>query len=145
PFTVTANLQFGGAQRIAVLAYAETTSFHARGDWPDPSYDGAFPTLSQGADGPAPAPADGGLEAQWSAPYIARGVPGEGTLEVLERLGATSMGVSFFDAANPYQAVMRSLKYAVMFIGLVFLAYFLFETVQKRRVHPAQYVLIGLA
>lgn len=39
----------------------------------------------------------------------------------------------------------RSLKYAPMFIGLVFLAYFLFETTQGRRVHPAQYVLIGLA
>jgi inner membrane protein len=41
--------------------------------------------------------------------------------------------------------VQRSLKYALMFVGLVFLAYFLFETMQKRRVHPAQYVLIGLA
>ena len=32
-----------------------------------------------------------------------------------------------------------------MFIGLVFLAYFLFETTTGRRVHPAQYVLVGLA
>ena len=32
-----------------------------------------------------------------------------------------------------------------MFIGLVFLAYFLFESMARRRVHPAQYVLIGLA
>jgi inner membrane protein len=41
--------------------------------------------------------------------------------------------------------VGRSLKYAVMFVGLVFLAYFLFETTARRRVHPAQYILIGLA
>ena len=32
-----------------------------------------------------------------------------------------------------------------MFVGLVFLAYFVFETTTRRRVHPAQYVLIGLA
>ena len=32
-----------------------------------------------------------------------------------------------------------------MFIGLVFLAYFLFETTTGKRVHPAQYILVGLA
>ena len=32
-----------------------------------------------------------------------------------------------------------------MFVGLVFLTYFLFETTQGKRVHAAQYVLIGLA
>ncbi|MEM9939905.1 MAG: inner membrane CreD family protein, partial [Pseudomonadota bacterium] len=35
--------------------------------------------------------------------------------------------------------------YAAMFIGFVFLAYFLFEITQKARAHPAQYVLVGLA
>jgi len=41
--------------------------------------------------------------------------------------------------------VERSLKYALMFVGLVFLTFFVFETTTSRRVHPAQYVLIGLA
>ena len=53
--------------------------------------------------------------------------------------------MSFVEPADPYQSVARSLKYALMFVGLVFLAFFLFETAQGRRVHPAQYVLIGLA
>jgi inner membrane protein len=33
----------------------------------------------------------------------------------------------------------------VLFIGLVFLSYFLFEVTSGRRVHPAQYILIGVA
>ena len=33
----------------------------------------------------------------------------------------------------------------MLFIGLVFLAYFLFETIIGVPVHPAQYILIGLA
>ena len=50
------------------------------------------------------------------------------------------------ESTNPHsQSVSRSLKYAPMFIGLVFLAYFLFETTTGRRVHPAQYVLVGMA
>jgi inner membrane protein len=33
----------------------------------------------------------------------------------------------------------------VLFIGLVFLSYFLFEVTTGRRIHPAQYILIGVA
>ena len=32
-----------------------------------------------------------------------------------------------------------------MFVGLVFLTFFVFEALSGQRVHPAQYVLIGLA
>ena len=47
--------------------------------------------------------------------------------------------------ANPYQSVQRALKYAPLFIGLVFLTYFLFEAGSGVRAHPAQYILVGLA
>ena len=145
-----ATMKFAGAQRIALLAFAETTSFKATGDWPDPSYDGGFLPVSHNEAGAkdggetANGAPRGSFRADWSVPYIARGVAGEGT-GILTDLGQTSLGVSLIEKANPYQAVSRSLKYALMFVGLVFLAYFLFETVQKKRVHPAQYVLIGLA
>jgi inner membrane protein len=56
-----------------------------------------------------------------------------------------SPGVTLLDQGSPYQGVERALKYAPMFIGLVFLTYFLFETRMRRRAHPAQYVLVGLA
>lgn len=55
------------------------------------------------------------------------------------------MRVDFVDTVSAYKTVNRSLKYAVLFIGLVFLAYFLFEVIVGVSVHPAQYVLIGLA
>src|SRR4029077_16087431 len=44
-----------------------------------------------------------------------------------------------------YQSVNRSLKYALLFVGLVFLSFFVFEVTTGTRVHPAQYVLIGIA
>lgn len=47
--------------------------------------------------------------------------------------------------APTYQSVERSLKYAPLFLGLVFLAYFLFEVTTRRRVHMAQYALVGVA
>ncbi len=54
------------------------------------------------------------------------------------------MSVRLVEPANPYQSVSRSLKYAPMFIGIVFLAFFMFETVNRKRIHPAQYILVGL-
>lgn len=137
-FEASASMTFSGAQRMAVLPFAKTTTFQAKGDWPDPSFDGGFlPT--------ARTVSDDGFTARWSVPFIARGVPAAGGPDTIARLGNTSLGVSFIEPANPYQSVSRSLKYAPMFVGLVFLAYFLFESMARRRVHPAQYVLIGLA
>jgi inner membrane protein len=137
-FDVAADLKFSGAHRLSVLAFGKTTTLQAKGDWAHPSFDGGFlPT--------ARTITRDGFTASWSVPFIARGVPAQGTAETLTRLGQTALGVSFVEPANPYQSVARSLKYALMFVGLVFLAYFLFETTQGKRVHPAQYVLIGLA
>ena len=39
----------------------------------------------------------------------------------------------------------RSLKYALLFLGMVFLSYFVFEATTRKSVHPAQYVLVGIA
>ena len=136
-FDVSGGAAFSGAQRIAVLAYAGTTEAVIKGDWAHPSYNGGFLPAHQD-------PVDGaGFNARWTIPFVARGVPVEGDIETLRRLGATSLGVTFVEPANPYQSVSRSLKYAPLFIGLVFLTYFLFETTTGRRVHPAQYILVG--
>ena len=47
--------------------------------------------------------------------------------------------------ADTYQSVTRSLKYVLLFLGLVFLTYFVFEATANKRVHPAQYMLVGAA
>jgi inner membrane protein len=136
--TVQADLKFSGATRLSVLPWAKTTSFTAKGDWPHPSFDGGFLPATRTVR-------EDGFEARWSVPFIARGVPQEGDISLINRLSGGQLGVSFVELTNPYQSVGRSLKYAPLFMGLVFLAFFIFETIAKRRVHPAQYVLIGLA
>ena len=136
-FSASSNLRFSGAQRIAVLAYGKTTQLTMQGDWPNPGFDGGFlpvnRTISQN-----------GFTASWSVPFIARGVRAEGQSESITGLDATALGVSFIEVADPYQSVNRSLKYVPLFLGLVFLSYFIFEVSSKKRVHPSQYVLIGL-
>ncbi len=47
--------------------------------------------------------------------------------------------------ADSYRSTRRSLHYIPLFLGLVFLTYFLFEIRTGKRVHPAQYALVGVA
>ena len=137
-FSVTSTLRFSGAQRLAMLAYGKTTHLTMQGDWPNPSFDGGYLPANRTLSAQ-------GFSAEWSVPFIARGVRAEGSGESLTGLGGTALGVSFIELVDPYQSVNRSLKYVLLFLGLIFLSYFVFEVTTGKRVHPAQYVLVGIA
>jgi inner membrane protein len=137
-FRVSAGIRFSGAQRIAVLPYGKTSHVVMEGDWPNPSFDGGFLPTRRSVSSQ-------GFTAEWLVPFIARGVRAVGTVDVLSPLEAANMGVSFVEVADPYQSVNRALKYIPLFVGLVFLSYFIFEVTAQKRVHPAQYVLVGVA
>ena len=137
-FGVSSTLRFSGAQRIAVLPYGKTSHVTVQGDWPSPSFDGAFLPIKRTVSAQ-------GFAGEWLVPFIARGVRAEGTSTAVSTLDSAALGVSFVEVADPYQSVNRSLKYVPLFVGLVFLSYFVFEVTAQKRVHPAQYVLVGVA
>lgn len=137
-FDVSSALRFSGAQRIAVLAYGKTTTLNMQGDWASPGFDGGFLPVHRTV-------AKDGFKAEWSLPFIARGVRAEGSSDTISGLDATALGVSFIEVADPYQSVNRAVKYIPLFVGLVFLSYFVFEVTTKKRIHPAQYILVGIA
>ena len=137
-FDVTSSLRFSGAQRIALLAYGKTTRLRSEANWPSPGFDGGFLPVSRSVSAK-------GFAAEWSVPFIARGVRAEGPGDTITGLDATALGISFIEVADPYQSVNRSLKYMPLFLGLVFLSYFIFEATTGKRVHPAQYILVGIA
>jgi inner membrane protein len=137
-FTVTSSLRFSGAQRIAVLSYGKTTHLSIQGDWPNPGFDGGFLPIARKSS-------QGAFSAEWSVPFIARGVRAEGPGDSFNGLETTALGTSFVELADPYQSVSRAQKYVLLFVGLVFLSYFVFEVATGKRVHPAQYVLVGVA
>jgi inner membrane protein len=137
-FDVTSTMRFSGAQRVAVLAYGDSTHLTAQGDWPSPGFDGGFLPVTRQVS-------SHGFTAEWSVPFIARSVRAEGPADAITGLEATALGVSFIEVADPYQSVTRSLKYVLLFLGLIFVSYFVFEVTTRKRVHPAQYVLVGIA
>jgi inner membrane protein len=137
-----ASLRISGADRLAIGPFAKDTSVSIDSNWSDPSFSGGvLPLKHNSGEGPR-------LQADWKVAYLARDIPGAGTDLDLGRVtmeGHRDMGVRFMREANPYQSVERALKYAAMFVGLVFLTYFLLEILSGARAHPAQYILVGLA
>jgi len=137
---VRARLVFSGSQRFSILPFAKTTDVEIAADWPHPSFEGGF--LPDERD-----VRDDGFDASWRVPFLARGAaaagdaPGAGFNSLLDR----ELAVRFVQPTDVYSSVGRALKYALMFVGFVFLAFFLFEVTSAARVHAAQYVLIGLA
>ncbi|WP_427451932.1 cell envelope integrity protein CreD [Litorimonas sp. WD9-15] len=139
PFEVSTDLSLSGAQSLSVLPFAKSTRVDMASNWADPGFQGEFTPLSRDIG-------ESGFSANWTLPYLSRGVAGEGRAHViLNRLAQNQVRVKFVNTDNPYQTVNRALKYSILFIGMVFLAYFLFEVIVGVRVHPAQYILIGLA
>ncbi|WP_298327141.1 cell envelope integrity protein CreD [Asticcacaulis sp.] len=142
PLNIKVGMTFTGTRKLGILAYGKSSEATITGDWKYPSFGGGFlPTTRQTDE----AARQGGFSAQWSVPFIARGLPAVIDQSQMMTLGKSELSVTFVEPTNPYQSVGRSLKYALLFVGLVFLTYFLFESTSKKELHPAQYILVGLA
>ena len=57
---------------------------------------------------------------------------------------ALAFGVTMMQPADQYAKTNRSVKYAILVIGLTFSLFFIIELMQQKPIHPVQYVLIGL-
>ncbi|PIQ29731.1 MAG: hypothetical protein COW63_11560 [Bacteroidetes bacterium CG18_big_fil_WC_8_21_14_2_50_41_14] len=62
-----------------------------------------------------------------------------------ENLNNAAFGVDLILPLDDYQKSMRSAKYSVLTIALTFLIFFLVEILNRRKIHPFQYTLVGLA
>ncbi len=65
--------------------------------------------------------------------------------EQLPEMHTSSFGMAVLMAVDQYQMSTRTSKYAILIIILSFLSMFLIEVISKLKIHPFQYILIGLA
>lgn len=130
-------LNLNGSQQLSFIPVGRTTSVAARSSWPDPSFTGAFLPVERTVS-------EAGFTARWNVLHLNRNYPqswsGNGF-----NLEDSAFGVRLFSPVDVYQKSMRTAKYALMFIVFAFMAFFLSEVMHRLRVHPLQYLLIGLA
>ncbi|MDN3721556.1 cell envelope integrity protein CreD [Roseibium salinum] len=136
-FSFNIPLQLNGSTAFYVAPAGQTTKVALQSDWPHPGFTGTFLPETRTIS-------DTGFEADWTIPYLARGTPGVQETDQLP-LQDKLLGVKFVDPVNFYQTISRSLKYAIGFISLTFLAVFVLEMRTGWRFHWIQYGLVGLA
>lgn len=56
-----------------------------------------------------------------------------------------SLDVHLVDPVDTYTQVDRASKYGILFVVLTFVAFGLFELIKRLKIHPLQYLLVGLA
>lgn len=136
--TFRLNAALKGSGSLFFTPMGKVSTVHVSSSWPDPSFTGAFlpdeKTISPS-----------GFEANWKILNLNRNYPQQWSSEKGYSFTESAFGVEFLLPVDNYQKSTRSVKYAILFIGLTFLCVFFVEMRQSRRVHPFQYALIGLA
>uniref|UniRef100_UPI0013D63A16 inner membrane CreD family protein n=1 Tax=Klebsiella pneumoniae TaxID=573 RepID=UPI0013D63A16 len=85
-----------------------------------------------------------GFTAQWQVSALQSSAAAEAEEgKALSTLDAFS--VELIDSVNPYLMSDRAIKYGLMFIALTFVTVGLTELLTGRRVHPVQYLMVGMA
>ena len=140
PFPFRIDLVFSGSSTLSFAPAARETRVALASDWPHPSFSGAFLPAERTVT-------DQGFTASWRVPHLARSVPGAWSLAEapIDRFGPYQFGVTFYQPVEFYDLVSRAVKYGVLFLGLGFMGVFVLELWSPRRVHPVQYLFVGLA
>ncbi|MCB0497396.1 MAG: cell envelope integrity protein CreD [Cyclobacteriaceae bacterium] len=137
PFSFDLNLH--GSQNLSFVPIGSTTKVTLNSDWPSPSFNGNFLPNSREITAT-------GFTADWKVLQLNRNFPQSWTGSVQDKnLESASFGVNLILPLDDYQKSMRSAKYAAMTIALTFLIFFLVEILNGKKIHPFQYILVGLA
>ena len=142
PFEFT--LEFNGTRDFHVLPGAQETHVSLASSWPHPSFSGApLPETRQVSAN--------GFSAQWNVQDFGRPYPsrwssfGMDRDQLVAHARASAFGVSLVQPVDIYQQAERAVKYALLFIVLTFLVFFLWEVFSATLLHPMQYTFVGFA
>lgn len=143
PFSLSIGLNGSGGVKVAPLGLQTKATFEST--WPDPNFQGLFPPSKREIS-------QSGFKAVWEIAYYGRGYPQSwlsGSEEERDVDGSaikkSGFGVDLYTPVDSYRLVERAVKYGILFIVMIFTGFFLFETLGKLRIHPLQYILVGVA
>ena len=132
------QLQLKGSESIQFSPFGKTTQIHLTSNCTTPSFTGAFLPENREIT-------NSGFTADWKVLNLNRNYPQVFTSnQYHNEEELSSFGVNLLLPVQQYQQSMRSVKYASLIIILTFVISFFVEVMQKKNIHPFQYLLIGL-
>lgn len=152
------TLSLNGSRDLYFAPLGRSTQAELSSAWSDPSFQGSFLPESHTIN-------EAGFTAAWKVLELNRSFPQRflghlGAVEPITQpnysekmpvisqagiINQSNFGVRLLVPADEYQETVRALKYAIMLLSLTFLVLFFYEAMRGVRVHPLQYILIGLA
>jgi inner membrane protein len=131
------DLDINGSHSLNFLPLGKITDVKLTSSWNAPSFAGAFLPDERKIT-------EDGFTADWNVLQLNRNYPQQ-WLNDQYTVDESAFGVELITPVDTYQKSMRSVKYAILFIGLTFLVFFFSEMLTKIRIHPVNYLLVGVA
>ncbi|MGK7368691.1 MAG: cell envelope integrity protein CreD [Candidatus Halalkalibacterium sp. M3_1C_030] len=129
------ELDLNGSSGILFAPVGKETIVKLSSVWPNPSFRGAYLPENREVS-------SSGFSSNWKVLHLNRNFPQQ-WLGANREVSASSFGVDFLLPVDEYRQTMRTAKYAIMFISLTFLTFFMFELLGNKIIHPVQYLLVG--
>ncbi len=136
-FAFAFDLNLNGSNYLDFIPVGKETNVALKSNWAHPSFNGA--SLPDERD-----ITKDGFTAHWKELHLNRNYPQQ-WLGSSQNVYDSAFGVDLLLPVDEYQKSTRSAKYAIMFISFTFLIFFFIEIRNKKRIHPIQFILVGLA
>jgi len=130
------SLNLNGSENLNFIPVGKETNIALNSTWCNPSFEGSFLPYERDIT-------EDGFTANWKVLHLNRSYPQKWRGDSYS-IDSSFFGVKLLLPVDHYQKSLRSVKYAIMFISLTFLVFFFTEILNKKRIHPIQYLLVGL-
>jgi len=137
PLDFSIQLSLKGSESLYFIPTGKGTKVSTAGPWTSPSFEGKLLPEDRMVD-------DQGFSATWKVLSFNRPFAQKWTNND-QSLSGSEFGVRLLIPVDQYQKSMRTAKYGELIIILAFTVLFLVEITSKIRIHPFQYILIGVA
>ena len=146
-FEFETSIDIQGGNSLIINPMAADNYFNISSKWSDPSFTGGFiPTKREVSKN--------GFNAEWNIAsfntsynkyWTSEEYDENNRYEFENKKNENNVIISFLLLNDNYQKILRSVKYAILFIFIPFFVLFLCEVISKKRIHPVQYILIGIS
>jgi inner membrane protein len=147
-FEFSLDLNLNGSRAFYLVPVARENIVKMDANWADPNFNGAYIPEERTIS-------DAGFKAKWQIFNLNNDYQSllGGAFDQLYNANIGSayhdnssiFGVELYSPVDIYTKSKKTLKYSLLFITLTFSLYFFIEVLFKQRLHPIQYLMIGMA
>jgi inner membrane protein len=140
-FDFKVPLKLSGSEKIQVAPLGQLSKVTMSGNWLNPSFQGRWLPIEREVN-------TEGFSAKWEIPALGRNYPQSWNQDAAVEptsIDQSAFGVDLLSPVDNYRLSERSIKYNFLFLVLMFAIFWMFEVIAKLRLHPLQYLIVGVA